>query len=254
MLSPDISKLAEKLARDPSSKLFIPLAEEYRRSGMLDKAIQVLSDCLKANPNYMTARVSLGKMLLEKGNIREAQTEFEKVVQAVPDNLFAHKKLSEIYQNIGDMENLLKEYKIIISLSPKDKEVRKAIDDLEGNPALSPAAKDGTYGEMKEIVYGTSKDAIDTEGLGEETPPKMTPIVETTHTVEIDKSEDATKKSLIEELATETMAEIYIKQGLYEKADEIYQQILSSEPENMIIRQKRAELVSLMKLVKGEES
>lgn len=218
MLSPDISKLAEKLARDPSSKLFIPLAEEYRRSGMLDEAIQVLSDCLKANPNYMTARVSLGKMLLEKGNILEAQIEFEKVVQAVPDNLFAHRKLAEIYQKIGDMENLLKEYKIIISLSPKDKDVMKAIDDLEGNPA------------------------------------KMTPVVETTHTVEIDKSEDATKKSLIEELATETMAEIYIKQGLYEKADEIYQQILGSEPGNMIIRQKRAELVSLMNIIKGEES
>ncbi|MEK6690925.1 MAG: tetratricopeptide repeat protein [Nitrospirota bacterium] len=218
MLSPDISKLAEKLARDPSSKLFIPLAEEYRRSGMLDEAIQVLSDCLKANPNYMTARVSLGKMLLEKGNIMEAQIEFEKVVQAVPDNLFAHKKLAEIYQKIGDMENLLKEYKIIISLSPKDKDVMKAIDDLEGNPA------------------------------------KMTPVVETTHTVEIDKSEDATKKSLIEELATETMAEIYIKQGLYEKADEIYQQILGSEPGNIIIRQKRAELVSLMNIIKGEGS
>lgn len=215
MLSPDISKLAEKLARDPSSKLFIPLAEEYRRSGMLDEAIQVLSDCLKANPNYMTARVSLGKMLLEKGNIMEAQIEFEKVVQAVPDNLFAHKKLAEIYQKIGDMENLLKEYKIIISLSPKDKDVMKAIDDLEDNPA------------------------------------KMTPVVETTHTVEIDKSEDATKKSLIEELATETMAEIYIKQGLYEKADEIYQQILGSEPGNIIIRQKRAELVSLMNIIKG---
>lgn len=218
MLSPDISKLAEKLARDPSSKLFIPLAEEYRRSGMLDEAIQVLSDCLKANPNYMTARVSLGKMLLEKGNILEAQIEFEKVVQAVPDNLFAHRKLAEIYQKIGDMENLLKEYKIIISLSPKDKDVMKAIDDLEGNPA------------------------------------KMTPVVETTHTVEIDKSEDATKKSLIEELATETMAEIYIKQGLYEKADEIYQQILGSEPGNIIIRQKRAELVSLMNIIKGEGS
>jgi hypothetical protein len=94
----------------------------------------------------------------------------------------------------------------------------KAIDDLEGNPA------------------------------------KMTPVVETTHTVEIDKSEDATKKSLIEELATETMAEIYIKQGLYEKADEIYQQILGSEPGNIIIRQKRAELVSLMNIIKGEGS
>lgn len=218
MLSPDISKLAEKLAKDPSSKLFIPLAEEYRRSGMLDEAIQVLSDCLKANPNYMTARVSLGKMLLEKGNILEAQIEFERVVQAVPDNLFAHKKLAEIYQNIGDMENLLKEYKIIISLSPKDKDVMKAIDDLEGNPD------------------------------------RMTPVVKTTHTVEIDKPEDATKKSLMEELATETMAEIYIKQGLYEKAEEIYQQILGSEPGNMIIRQKRAELVSLMNIIKGEGS
>lgn len=319
-LSPDIEKLTEKLAKDPSSKLFVPLAEEYRKSGMFDEAIQVLMDGLKANPNYMTARVSLGKMLLEKGNVSEAQAEFEKVVQAIPDNLFAHKKLSEIYQSEGNRENLLKEYKIILSLSPKDEEIIKAIEELESTPVLAPAEatgqkpelpehgikpktpqegeeetmmveeetqdvcaitpeelpakelevdkvqewpgeeleeisgfKAGSPEEKKDVVYELPEEAISPEELGIDIPSKMTPVAEKPITEEMEKMEASIKESQKEELATETMAEIYIKQGLYEKADEIYQQILSSEPENTIIRQKRAELAALMNFMKGKE-
>jgi tetratricopeptide (TPR) repeat protein len=358
-LSPAIAKLAEKISKDPSSKLFVPLAEEYRKIGMLDEAIQVLVDGLNANPNYMTARVSLGKMLLEKGNISEAQKEFEKVVAAIPDNLFAHKKLADIYQSAGDRENLLKEYKIILSLGPKDEEVKKALEELEGRRVLSPVetieqrpeippaveevltkiseipseeeevmkvteipseeeeapavcsitpdelptkeweeekvealeapsgveeileenpALVGEVSEEKEgegIVYELPEEAISPEELGIEIPLKMTPVTEGIRTSEIEKLEASIKKSLpvlneisaqetgvppVEELATETLADIYIKQGLYQKADEVYQQILSAEPENMHIHQKREELKFLMNLVsqgdlrKGKES
>ncbi len=321
-LSPEIAKLSDKLTKDPSSKLFVPLAEEYRKIGMLDEAIQVLADGLKANPNYMTARVSLGKMLLEKGNISESREEFEQVVQAIPDNLFSHKKLAEIYQSEGNAENLLKEYKIILSLSPKDEEVKNALDELEGRSILSSAepveeiaepympdiksapveesvfisaeeetapvytappeeipeipAKEPEEGKEQELpgqeqvetniiepevieskedlVYELTEELINPEELGVEILPMMTPVDEGPRTKEMDKFTASVKESPPEELATETMAEIYIKQGLLEKADAVYQQILDSEPKNMIIRQKKDELLSLMDIIKQKGS
>ncbi|MEK6691858.1 MAG: tetratricopeptide repeat protein [Nitrospirota bacterium] len=301
-LSPEIAKLSDKLTKDPSSKLFVPLAEEYRKIGMLDEAIQVLADGLKANPNYMTARVSLGKMLLEKGNISESREEFEQVVQAIPDNLFSHKKLAEIYQSEGNAENLLKEYKIILSLSPKDEEVKNALDELEGRSALSSAepveeisepympdirsapapveesvfisaeeetapvytappeeipeipAKEEVSESKEDLVYELTEELINPEELGVEILPKMTPVDEGPRTKEMDNFTASVKESPPEELATETMAEIYIKQGLLEKADAVYQQILNSEPKNMIIRQKKDELLSLMNIIKQKGS
>ena len=62
----DIEKLKEKVKKDPNSKLFVPLAEEYRKTGMLDEAISVLMTGITSQPGYASARVSLGKIYLEK--------------------------------------------------------------------------------------------------------------------------------------------------------------------------------------------
>ena len=62
----DIDKLKEKVKKDPNSKLFVPLAEEYRKTGMLDEAISVLMTGITSQPGYTSARVSLGKIYLEK--------------------------------------------------------------------------------------------------------------------------------------------------------------------------------------------
>ena len=97
----DIDKLKEKVKKDPNSKLFVPLAEEYRKTGMLDEAISVLMAGITSQPGYTSARVSLGKIYLEKKMAPAAKEEFEKVISAIPDNLFAHKKLAEIYRDSG---------------------------------------------------------------------------------------------------------------------------------------------------------
>ena len=107
----DIERLKEKLDKDPNSKLFVPLAEEYKKAGMLDEAIDVLTKGLESQPAYLSARVSLGKIYIEKGMLDEARTEFEKVISVIPDNLYAHKKLAEIYKDRGQKEEAIKEFK-----------------------------------------------------------------------------------------------------------------------------------------------
>lgn len=127
----DIEKLKARVERDPDSKLFLPLAEEYRKAGMLDEAISVLLKGLERQPSYASARVALGKIYLEKKMIEDARKEFEKVIAAIPDNLFAHKKLAEIYRDIGEVDRAISEYKTVIQINPLDEDARSFIESIE---------------------------------------------------------------------------------------------------------------------------
>lgn len=127
----DIEKLKVRVERDPHSRLFLPLAEEYRKAGMLDEAISVLLRGLERHPNYTSARTALGKMYLEKNMIDEAKKEFEEVITAIPDNLFAHKKLAEIYRDLGEIDKAIAEYKAVIKINPLDEEARSFIEGAE---------------------------------------------------------------------------------------------------------------------------
>ncbi|MDO8746257.1 MAG: hypothetical protein Q7J70_01175 [Thermodesulfovibrionales bacterium] len=127
----DIDKLKEKVKKDPNSKLFVPLAEEYRKIGMLDEAISVLMTGITSQPGYTSARVSLGKIYLEKKMAPAAKEEFEKVVSAIPGNLFAHKKLAEIYRDSGEKERATGEYRVVLKLNPLDDDAVSNLETLQ---------------------------------------------------------------------------------------------------------------------------
>lgn len=131
LISPEIIKLTEKMAKDPASTLFFPLAEEYRKCDMLDEAIILLTDGLKNHPNFLSARVSLGKIYLQKGLTPEAKSEFEKVIQSAPDNILAQKKLAMIYRDEGDREKAIESCGRLLLLNPNDEEIRKIKSELE---------------------------------------------------------------------------------------------------------------------------
>ena len=131
-LSPEIARLSAELAKNPKSKLFIPLAEEYMKAGMTEEAVMVLEDGLKTHSAYMSARVLLGRAYLEKGDVEAACAQFETVVKTVPDNLYANRKLGDIYRSQGRAAEAVKAYEMVAVLSPKDEEVRRILDGLQG--------------------------------------------------------------------------------------------------------------------------
>ncbi|HTR45553.1 MAG TPA: tetratricopeptide repeat protein [Thermodesulfovibrionales bacterium] len=132
MADDELEKLRQKVEKDPASRLFLPLAEEYRKAGKLDEAITVLLSGLEQHPAYTSARVAMGRIYLEKEMLPEAQAEFEKVVSVVPDNLFAHKKLAEIYREREETDRALSSYRTVLMLNPLDEDAKACIDSLSG--------------------------------------------------------------------------------------------------------------------------
>ncbi|MEJ2695097.1 MAG: tetratricopeptide repeat protein [Candidatus Sulfobium sp.] len=166
----EIEKLKEKVGKDPNSKLFVPLAEEYRKEGMLDEAVEVLLSGIERQPGYMSARVSLGKIYLEKGMRDEARSEFENVIKSIPDNLYAHKKLAEIYRDTGEKELAVKAYRTILKLNSMDEEALASLRDLETGDSAEEAGGQAGGREVPE------EDLL--EGHIHEVPPEEEPPVD----------------------------------------------------------------------------
>jgi tetratricopeptide (TPR) repeat protein len=130
-LSPKIEELQEKLANDPKSRLFLQLAEEYRKCGMPEEAIEVCKEGLKHHPSYIAAKVTLGKAYLDLKKIDDAQHIFEDVIEQSSDNLVANRNLADIYYMKGFADDSLKHYKIIDMYNPNDQLVTERIKELQ---------------------------------------------------------------------------------------------------------------------------
>jgi tetratricopeptide (TPR) repeat protein len=129
--SSEIAKLAERISKDPKSKLFVLLAEEYKKAGDIERSIHVLMEGLKNNPGYVTARSFLGRLLFEKGDLAASQKEFEEVTKSIPDNLMAQHKLGDLYVLQNRPTDALKHYKIALSLNPGDEDIAALVSDIE---------------------------------------------------------------------------------------------------------------------------
>lgn len=172
----EINKLKEKVDKDPNSRLYVPLAEEYRKEGMMDEAIEVLQKGLGLHPGYMSARVALGKIYHAKGQMDEARIEFESVVKSIPDNLYAHKKLAEIYRDTGKIDLAIKALRTVLKLNPMDEETLNSLRDLEGISNEQPMEKQQEPGAPSEaMVLEQSKYDQPTVELFEE--PVVEPVV-----------------------------------------------------------------------------
>jgi len=136
----EIDRLALQLAKDPHSKVFLPLAEEYCKAGMWAEASVVLEDGLKYYPGFITAMVVLGRAYDQLGQATKAKAILEEAVKLSPENLRAYRTLVKIYVAQEQMEQALKCCDVILGVNPRDEEALSIRAKL-GKPAAEPEKK-----------------------------------------------------------------------------------------------------------------
>ncbi len=99
-----IEDLRRRADSDPASLVFAALAEEYRRAGRLEEAIATCRAGLEHHPAFLSARVTLGRALIEVGELEEAKDVLKHVVNAAPENLAAIRALAEIHSRQGALD------------------------------------------------------------------------------------------------------------------------------------------------------
>ncbi len=119
-------RLRERLARNPDSKLFLALAEECRDRGQTDEAIALMVEGIQRNPDFVAARIALGRWYLSLNMPSEAKDEFTETVRRSPNSLPAHKWLAVAYKRLGDDGAAFSEYKKIVEIRPQNRVLAEA--------------------------------------------------------------------------------------------------------------------------------
>ena len=109
-VNPRIEELRRRVQADPASIAFAALAEEYRRVGSYNEAIEACIAGLKRHPSYVSARVTLGRALVEIGDFDAASVELEQVLRSAPENLAAIRTLADIHRRRGEIPETIDQY------------------------------------------------------------------------------------------------------------------------------------------------
>jgi hypothetical protein len=99
--NPRIEELRRRVLADPASIAFAALAEEFRRVGRYDEAIETCRTGLQRHPAYLSARVTLGRALIETGDYAGAREQLETVLRSAPENLAAIRGIAQIDERLG---------------------------------------------------------------------------------------------------------------------------------------------------------
>ncbi len=129
--SPMIYEYLRRWQEDPTSRVFAPLAEAYRKAGMVDEAIEIAQDGVRIHPNYLGGRVALARALFDRQRYPEVIDQLEMPMQNAPDNLAGQRLLAESFLMTGRVAEALTSYKLLLYFAPMDVEAARMVKELE---------------------------------------------------------------------------------------------------------------------------
>jgi len=140
-----IEDLRRRVQKDPASIAFAQLAEECRRAGQVEEAVEVSRAGLAIHPGYLSARVTLGRALIEMNDLDQALQELTVVLKSAPENLAAIRGIAEIHHRRGELAEALTQYRAALALARNDPDLQQTVAELvrQVEPAAPPAADEG---------------------------------------------------------------------------------------------------------------
>ena len=134
-----IDELRGRIQKDPASIAFAQLADEYRRAGRFRDAITTARAGLARHPGYLSARVTLGRALLEVGELDDAYRELTDVLKQAPENLAAIRGLAEVHRRRGELPEALEQFKNAFELAGSDPGINQLVRDIRRDPGQKTA-------------------------------------------------------------------------------------------------------------------
>ena len=195
----------QRLAADPASRAFLPLAELYRGEGRSADARLLLEAGIARHPEFVSALVVLAQVLLDMGNETGAEEVLARVIARDPENIVALRLLAAAAENGENWRAAVGHLEQIVRFEPADceavarlQEARKRINgkDLSAKAATLPSP-DPTGGVAGETFGG---------------------------------------------VVTLTLADLYIRQGYTDRARELLLRMAADEPDREDVRERLARL------------
>lgn len=260
---PLIQKYLKALEENPRSRVFAPLAESYRRLGMVDRAIDILKDGMRYHPNYVVGYLSLAACYFDLEQFQLCYSTLKPFVPTSRDNLRLQRLFAESCEHIGHDYEALETYKFLLFLNPKDKVAATKVAMLEQKNEVALPTREKAKAELfpvedirpneslEEVSWvevNFHKHAPDAEVEEEQDWQMHMPTTETTSkrpAEKVGEREYIVSAATIEEekpaevpqaehvpLITHTLVDLYCNQGHFERAEEILLKMLALNPKD----------------------
>jgi tetratricopeptide (TPR) repeat protein len=234
------------LRKDTGALSFAPLADIYRRLGLLEDALEAARKGCELYPDFAAGQMSLAKSAVEFGCKDEAVKALEAVVRVTPENLEAQRLLADLYTAEGKTEAALYCLSVANSLDMEFQESAPSVvfaETVTGEEDIFDADILDLSDELFEdesfddstVHFAASPDR---PSLGETINRAEPFLLETPPPFFME--EPVAVASPV--MASATIAELYVKQGFTDKGADVYRELLSADPLNEAYGKRLAEL------------
>lgn len=253
-----LTNLLREYQDDPRSRVFAKLADEYRKQGLIAQALEIIDEGLEFHPGFSAGLLVQAQCYFDKRRYADCLKILGKMLRDNSQNYRAERLRSDVYLRLGQRRAAIESLERVLEMVPQDSEVRKHLEELENlefSTALpvvtnAPASTDrapapesdwflGSKGEVEEF------EVSDLGDLWSETVEHSEAVVDSqlvSENTEENAASGASTDSLASladpEFATCTIAELYLHQGLKEKAKQVLEIILKREPNNEWARER----------------
>lgn len=124
-----IDDLRKRYHENPR-RFFAPLANEYRKTGFVDRALLLCEKHLGEQPDNMNGLVVYGQALFESGRHEDARLPFERALALDPENLIALRHLGDIARLGGDVPTAKSWYLRVLEFDRRNDEVLDLLQQM----------------------------------------------------------------------------------------------------------------------------
>lgn len=136
----EIEKLEARYRENPKGRNFAPLADAYRKAGLIDNAIELCQAGLQLHPDYVSGHIVHGRCLVDKKDDTGAEAVFRKVLDLDPENILALKVLAEISERNDRFDQAAEWLNRLLLADPMNGEAAEGLSRVRGKAAVQPAA------------------------------------------------------------------------------------------------------------------
>ena len=228
---------------DPDGRGFVALADAYRRQGDSPEALRILRDGLRRHPGISSGHVVKGWIYASQGDASEAEAAFRTALEVDGENVAALRGLGDLLAREGEASEALEVLRRLMTLDPMDGDLPRRVAELEAVVAAtgveeapeeetqaSPPIWEDPDGVAEELNWSAAALQADQSQVPEPMEATGPPGGEGgTPLTEVSSAGGAIGEDA---LATRTMGDIFLRQGLLDEAEDVFRRLLGRDPED----------------------
>ncbi len=153
----DVRRLSEELAREPGSRVFVPLGEILRRQGQLDLALKITMRGLERHPHFPDGHDLLARIAVDRGELERAFDEWDMVLRLVPGHLRALRGMGFVCYQLARLPEAEQYLSAALAAGDADEGVSAALETVRAARGLPAATSDPVSGDLV-LPPGTTHD------------------------------------------------------------------------------------------------